>query len=270
MSLAELERIFIDNHIDYEAPGFYDLPAFRKVEERNPQFLESYSEYVDARSYAEDYLVSVRHVVPQLTRMLFAELQQSRRAGACVDVSGAFVRMLEQERIWAYAVGGGVTVNFPVGSGLPASHFGVIAPRKVVAGHMWVRVPPFRVVDITLPLQNWSPRQEAFVKQFVIAEGASEAVPTVWELIDVDLIEEFRRDAGRMPTMDDVKKLTPHVFPFMKTFPPFEVRSGDLSVKYVPTKIGASEETLYDLVEPKLNGRSPGESYTTFQTKLVS
>jgi len=270
MVLTELERIFVDNGIDYSTPGFYDLPAFRRVEEKSPQFLEAYSEYVDACPYADDYLARVRQTVPRLGQMLFAELQEAERAGACVDISGAFVRMLEQERIWAYAVGGGVTVNFPPESGLPASHFGVTAPRKVVAGHMCVRVPPFQVVDITLSMQHWSAAQQLFLRQFVIAEESSEAMPTVWEMIDVDLIEEFRMGAGRTPSMEDVRILTPHVFPFMKRFPAFEIRSGRLPIKYVLTKIGASEETLYDLVEPKLNGKSPGELYTTFRANLRS
>jgi hypothetical protein len=119
-------------------------------------------------------------------------------------------------------------------------------------------------------MQHWSAVQQAFLRQFVIAEETSEAVPTVSELIDVDLIEEFRIGAGRMPSMEDVRKLTPHVFPFMKRFPAFDVRSGRLTIKYVPTKIGASEETLYDLVEPNLNGKRPGELYTTFRAKLQS
>jgi hypothetical protein len=270
MALTDLERIFIENRIDYAAPGFYDLPAFRTVEQKNPQFLELYSEYVDARPYADDYLARVRQIVPRLGHMLFAELQQAQRVGACVDISGAFVRMLEVEQVWAYAVGGGITVNFPTGSGLPSSHFGVIAPRKVVAGHMWVRVPPFWVVDITLPLQNWSTRQQVFLKEIVMEEETSEAAPTVWELIDVDLIEEFTMRAARIPNMEDVRALAPHVFPFMEKFPAYQVHSRDLTIKYVPTKIGASEETLYGLVEPKLNGKSPGELYTMFRAKLRS
>ena len=101
-------------------------------------------------------------------------------------------------------------------------------------------------------------------------EETSEAEPTVWELVDVDLIEEFTIRAGRMPNMEDVRALAPHVFPFMEKFPAYKVRSGDLTIKYVPTKIGASEETLYDLVEPKLNGKSPGQLYTRFRAKLGS
>jgi hypothetical protein len=133
---------------------------------------------------------------------------------------------------------------------VPQKSSGIVHGCGPLFGEAILRVPPFWVVDITLPLQHWSARQRGFLKQFTIAEETSEAVPTVWELIDVDLIEEFRVKRGRNPSMEDVRELTPHVFPFMKRFPAFEVRSGDLAIKYVPTKIGASEETLYDLVEP--------------------
>lgn len=265
MTSTDLERLFADNRIDYTAPGFYDLPTFRKVEERSPEFLEKYSEYVDARPYPDDYLARVRETVPQLGQMLFAELLEAELAGACVDLSGAFVRMLEEERIWAYAVGGGVTVTFPPECRLPQSHFGVIAPREIVAGHMWVTVPPFRVVDITLPIQHWSPIQQPYFDHFVIAEESAPAAPTVWELIDVELIDDFRMSEGRMPGMQDVRMRVPHVFPFMKRFPGFQVHSGRLSIKYVPTKIGASEETLYELHAPRLNGKTPGELYRRFR-----
>ena len=267
MSLHQLQRMFAAHDIDYSTPGFYDLDAFREVERRDPDFLIAYSEYVEALEFDNEYLARSRETVRQLATMLFDELRRANLAGACVNTSGALVRMLEQERLWSYAVGGGVTVNFPDTSGIPPSHFGVIAPRQVVAAHMWVRVPPFQVVDITLPFQNWNPQQQHYIRDFVISEESERAQYTVWELVDVNVLMQFQLLNGRDMTLRDVRDIAPHVFPFMARFPAFQVGSGELQIKYVPTKTGASEEGLYELIQPVLNGRRPGELYAAFRAR---
>jgi len=65
--------------------------------------------------------------------------------------------------------------------------------------------------------------------------------------------------------MADVRGRTPWVFPFIERFPPFSVRFGSLHVSYVPTKIGATEEPLEDMREPRLNGFSPLQLYQAFK-----
>ena len=149
MTSKQLERLFDERGIDFARPGFYDSPRFREGEAEDPVFLANYAEYVNARAYSAEYLDVVRETVPRLSQVLFAELEAARVDGACVDLSNALVRMLENEGIWSCAVGGGITVSFPRASRLPQAHFAPIAPRRIAAGHMWVCVPPFRVVDVT-------------------------------------------------------------------------------------------------------------------------
>lgn len=58
-----LERTFSTRSIDFSAPGFCDAPNFLREEQANPRFLESYAQYVEARSYSAPYLADARHKI---------------------------------------------------------------------------------------------------------------------------------------------------------------------------------------------------------------
>jgi hypothetical protein len=268
MSKQALQRLFASKRVDTTSPGFYDLPAFRAVEEQRPNFLEAYAEWIEVQSYDNDYLARVRQVVPNLVTHLYNEVAGAKRSGACVDVSGALVRMLEEEKIWAVAVGGGLTIDFPAASGLSPSYFGVIAKTAITAAHMWVHVPPFRVVDVTLPMQFWKPNRQIYFTRPVVAEVSTLVAASIYDLADLDVIGEFEMMHGREPRMRDIELIIPHAFPFMKKFPAFQVTHDELTIKYVPTKIGATEDSLYNLIEPRLNGRSPGDIYKAYQLTM--
>jgi hypothetical protein len=162
MTLLELETLFQSVGIDYENPGFYDSPPFLAAEQRDPSFLDRYSEYVERRIYEPAYIHRIRNLVPRLAAFVYRHLQEEGRLGACIDVSGMFSRMLDLEGVWAYAVGGRVTVNFPAHSEVQPSHFGVIGGESNVAAHMWVKAPPFVVIDISLPEQRWGQAHQRF------------------------------------------------------------------------------------------------------------
>jgi hypothetical protein len=265
MTLPELETLFHERGIDYQTPGFYDSPRFLAAEQRDASFLDRYAEYVDRRQYEPAYLDRIRDVVPRLSAFIYRHLLEEGRLGACIDVSGMVARMLDLEGIWAYAVGGGVTVNFPVGSGVQPSHFGVIGGESNVAAHMWVKAPPFVVVDISLPEQQWGAARQGYFTNFVITETSRFIPVTVEQLVDMNAYDEFVAANGRRPTMRDVARRIPHAFPFMERFPSFSVVSADLTVDYAPTKVGASLEPLAEMAHPRLNGHSPIELYRLFK-----
>ena len=58
--LAELEKMFSERGIDFDAPGFYDHANFTRYEQADPQFLETYGEYVVHRhrtlGYEDEYV----------------------------------------------------------------------------------------------------------------------------------------------------------------------------------------------------------------------
>lgn len=86
----------------------------------------------------------------------------------------------------------------------------------------------------------------------------------------MELIDEFRVANGRVPTLADVRRQVPWLFPFMQTFPAFSARNGQTTVTYVPTKIGATQEQLGDLQQPRFGGRLPRELFDGWRDELAA
>jgi hypothetical protein len=269
MTREALEELFTSLGIDFHDAGFYDLPSFLAVEKKNAAFLENYAEYVDRQQYPTEYLDKVRRVVPAMAQFVYHHLREEGRLGACIDVSGMVTRMLDREGIWSYAVGGGATIEFPSSSGIVPSHFGFIGGQSRIAGHMWVRVPPFAVLDITLPAQPWDRARLPFFNSFVMSEVSRATAPTVEQLVDMNAIEQWILSNGRSPTTRDIFRLVPRLGPFMERFPTFSVRADPITVSYAPTKIGGTIKPLEGMTEPHLNGYSPLELYQEFKRERI-
>lgn len=274
MRLDQLEAEFERLGINYQEPGFYDTPAFLAVEQMNPQFLSYYAEYVDRRTLTAEYVNRVRELVPRLAQFVFERLRSDGRLGACVDISGMLCRMLDLEGVWAYSVGGGVTVRFPGRTRLDPSHFGMLGGTsstpgaESAAGHMWIRVPPYQVLDITLAAQPMPPERALHLTDIVLAERSRPKTATVEQLVDQDLIEQVYRARGRRPTIRDVVRDLPHLVPFMQRFPAFSVNHGEVAIDYAPVKIYAVEEPLAGMTHPILNGVGPQQMYQAFRADL--
>jgi hypothetical protein len=204
MTLTELEALFTARGIDFGAPGFYDSPAFLAVERSDNRFLERYAEYVDRQQYTPEYLERARTMVSRVASFVYRHLMEDGRLGACIDVSGMVSRMLDLEGIWSYAVGGGVSVNCPAGSRIPSAHFGVVGGASQVAAHMWVRIPPFAVLDITLPAQPRRAECQPFYPSFLIEEESRPSPATVEQMFDMDELQRVTALLRRRPTMNDV------------------------------------------------------------------
>jgi hypothetical protein len=266
MTQAELEALFTARGIDFRAPGFYDSPAFLAVERSDNRFLERYAEYVDRQQYTPEYLERARSIVPRVASFVYRHLIEDGRLGACIDVSAMVSRMLDLEGIWSYTVGGGVSVNYPASSRIPSAHFGVLGGQSRVAAHMWIRVPPFAVLDITLPAQPRRPECQPFYPSFVMEEESRPSPATVLQMFDMDELERVTLMLGRRPTMRDVfVNFLPRIRNFMECFPPFAVNYGELVVEYAPTKINASDRPLSGMRHPILTGHSPSALYELFK-----
>src|SRR5262249_10357555 len=122
-NLAELRAFFDRLGIDVSRPGFYDNPIFIKAERRDPRFITKYGQYLEALQFDNAYLNRARQTALRVADYLFEELRKDGRKGACIDVSGTAVRMLEEEGIWNYMVSGAVVVDFPHQSGLRRRYF---------------------------------------------------------------------------------------------------------------------------------------------------
>jgi hypothetical protein len=265
MTREQLEREFSDRGIGPFEPGFYDYPEFLEAEREDRKFLAKYAAYVDYLPLTPEYAARVRSTVTRLSTYLFEQLNRDGREGACVDISGAFARMLDEEKIWAYPVGGGVGIRFP---GNEKSYFGAISlpGTPVAAGHMWVCAPPYTVVDISLSLQPWSQERREFLPgNPILSEVASPFEATIFELMDMDYIRWVRRTYGQEPTVGQLLQNYPWLGPVLQQFPATTFPYGQLSLSYVPVGIKMSPKALDGMQAPTLNGLSPAELYADFK-----
>jgi len=265
-ALGELERLFRSANIDFARPGFYDQPGFVMAERRDPRALEAYAEYIDKRPYPEDYKARARAVVTRAAQFLSRELEIDGRRGACIDASGALMRMLEREGIWSYMAGGATVVEFPRHAHLRAQYFHpfVHPDNPAKTGHMWLRVPPFAVVDVTLAMQPWSNRQRPFIPAYIASEAFNVAEKEIDDLIEDELME-LLMEQGRVPTMAN---LEPRQRQTMEKFPAFQIEQQELRIKYVPTRVSAMDGALEDMRNLCLSGKYPAQLYQDFRAVL--
>lgn len=262
-SREELEELFKRVGIDYSRPGFYDQPEFKAVEKKAPAFIEAYAEYVDCLHFDDEYVQRARTNAIAVAEFLFAELLRDGRKGACIDASGVMQRILDREGIWSYLVGGGVRIQYPDESGVPDSYFWPLVhpdnPAKT--GHAWVTVPPFAVIDITLPVQAY-PRQIArYFDGMVAGDASSPYKPVAGDLYENELVELVVQKTGKPPTLEN---LAPRQRKFMETFPAFGVDYRKLRLKYIPMQISAMDADLEEMRNLCLSGLYPADLYSKF------
>jgi hypothetical protein len=174
------------------------------------------------------------------------------------------MRMLEREGIWAYMVGGGLGIEFPPGSHLQSRHFKPIVHRQNQSrtGHMWVRVPPFKVIDLSLPFQHWRPEQAVFVRDYIASEEFAEAEIDTDDLLEADVTAEFVAHHHRLPQMRDIGRATRET---IERFPPFLVRDRNSVLKYIPTQPGAMDGSLEQMRNLCLDGRYPIDLWNDYR-----
>src|SRR5690349_757032 len=99
-TLEELEEKFRRLGLDRLAPGFYDSPEFIRAERRDSTLLVNYAQYVKLLVLGADYLARARQIIEDSADFLYRALVLDGRRGACIDVSSALLRFLEQEGVW--------------------------------------------------------------------------------------------------------------------------------------------------------------------------
>lgn len=262
-TVEELEQLFRERGIDFANPGFYDGAAFQIGEREDPRFLEDYGEYVHVRPFDKEYLDRARAIILGLAEFLNAELVADGRTGACIDASGALMRMLEREGVWSCMVAGATTVSFPPQSGLNPRYFRpVVHPdNPAKTGHMWIFAPPFKVVDITLFMQGWNRRQSEHIPRVISSERWDPAQAAIGDLMENELVELIFRNTSRAPSMAN---LGARLMETMRKFPPFSIVVNETQIKYAPTQLGAMDGSLERMRNLRLSGRYPVELYQRF------
>jgi hypothetical protein len=158
---------------------------------------------------------------------------------------------------------GATAVEFPEASRLRTQYFFpfVHPDNPAKTGHLWLRVPPFVVVDVSLAIQGWSRRQKPYIPAVVASEISAPAEVGIDDLIEGELMELLLVQ-GRVPTM---RNLTPVQRSTMRKFPAFYVTAHDIRLKYVPTQVSAMDAPLENMRNLCLGGRYPAQLYAEFK-----
>lgn len=266
-NFEQLQALFGEIGVDTSKPGFYDEPSFIAHEKENPQFLAQYGLYVATQPYPPEYLKSARQKIKELCKFLHTRLLQDGRVGACVDMSGSLGRMLDREGVWNVPVSGPVTVYFDPESKLQPYHFVSMTMREsdAVVPHAWVIAPPFKVVDLTIKLQDYPRGCATCLPQYIMADTPTAGTMTVKDWMDDSAIAQYKRECGKAPTLESIgANLAPQAFEMVRRLGVSEVKTPKAKVKYMPGAVNVSDCPLEKMNNLCLSGDSPSKLYQQF------
>lgn len=250
---------FSQLEIPIESPGFYDHPRFLEQEKRQSDFLELYASYVQKRYYEPNYLEYSKVVIKKSAQALHQELVRDGRLGACIDASMVLSRILEREGVWNYLAKGALTMEFPLGSGIPKQFLWPIDKGEFQAAHAWLVAPPFLLVDIAIKLQPFKHNVSDYLPEMVFAEEANQSRASEDELFSPYTRRYYQAQGISQGML--ITKLIPRLHQFWSVFPPREIEFRDTRIKYIPTGISASDLPLEKIRSLDLSGMTGIQIY---------
>jgi len=271
LNLETIKSIFAENNINYSEPGFYDNSAFLKCENENPRFLELYADYIITKSYTEEYLQYVKEIVPKIANFLYKELKKDGRKGACIDINQTFLRILEEEKIWAYQITGSLAIL--INNNNLTTTFVVFSPINLnqKCGHSWLCVPPFKIIDISLYMQDYPPQVQKLIPDSYIIKEQVEILDsnkiTSEFIIDPDCIEYMTKIDGRFsnpPTLKEVQEFInkPELFEHIDNYGAFLYQPNQfVNAIYISLGITAPDSPLKEMKNLCLSGKYPLDLY---------
>lgn len=248
-------RDFQRQGIPIEVPGFYDHPAFMMRESRDKTYLNNYARFVQKRLYSQEYLKRAEIEVPVIADAFQAELAKNGRIGACVDASMALSRILEREGFWNYAVNGALVIELPKSSGNERIEFWAfdMTIRKFAAGHAWIFVPPFSVIDITVKQQPYEPAHIPFIPDKIHSLIGPTFRAGARDIMSPSATAYFYSQG--IAQSDFLTAARADLPKFLTTFPGFLVTWEQTIFRYVSVGIGASDCPLEGITNMRYGNR---------------
>jgi len=208
-------------------PGCYDHPDFTALEREDPDVLLEYGRYVLSRPLDEVEATRVRARVGQIADVFVRSgLQNQDINGRCVDLAGAFLRVLEAERIWCFTAHGSAKFTFETSTGCESQYLWLHDwpdfPGAFV-GHAWVVAPPVMVMDFTAKFQRWSNEKAALIPEVILVQEPQYVQPTV-ELMGPS-------------SFPNLKLLASQLVPRWKWLRPVEFNAPSLRITYQPESV---------------------------------
>jgi len=250
----EIQNDFERKGIPTDKVGFYDHPSFVELERQNHISLENYARYVQTQTYSDDYLERANRIIRIVAEELNAELLEDGRIGACADTSIVFSKILEEQKVWNYMVGGTLTIIFP-------PEYNVPNPCRLrfdfddnLTPHVWVAAPPFNIIDISIKLQGYNFSLPDDFPKIILQQQIE--IPDINPLdiffeqrVDKELRQGKSEKEIIFPPGSDWKE-------FFNTFPANLVSVNRVKLKYIPCRIKAVEpSSLKEITSLRLNER---------------
>jgi hypothetical protein len=261
-SQAELESLFSELGIDFRKPGFYDDANFRLRVAENPLFLQTYADYVRSLTFSDVYLLRAREIVSEQVAFLYDRLIRDGRLGACIDLTLTLTRFLERHGIWNYAVSGATSLIFDESTGLARRSFETILTPENPAkcGHVWLYSPPFKIVDLTMRHQVYFDNAPDFIPSPIFAEETEPGTAEIWELVEFPMLEKFRAENGREPTLDDF----PGIRDSISKYGSHKLVFPQVTINYIHTGIFQSDGSLEEGTDLCLSGKHRMQLYKEY------
>ena len=263
-----LEREFSKQNIPFDTPGFYDHPTFLTHEQQDPQFLELYARYVEARPYDAGYLADAAAKIGIAANALALAVEADGRLGACVDASGMLGRMLDRLGIWNYVAKATLTITFPPDSGITDRYFWTFDQGNFAAPHAIVVAPPFGIVDVTIRHQDYEASEGDHLPPLVLAREWTPAKWTPEDLANFEILAALALQGASFDAF--LRRYKPSMKDVMRALPPRQIKWGDTLLKYVVVAVGGTIEALEGITGYKPSGRTALQIFEQDISPLIS
>jgi hypothetical protein len=245
--------------IDTSAPGFYNDPIFLEIEKKTPSILNEYNKFVMGRKYSDEYLIYARKKIDIIVNTLFEELSKSDRVGACIDISQVLMLILEKEGVWCCMFDGSMTIEYSKELNIDNTYFHTVDYGDYSAAHAWIAAPPYKIIDLSISLQNYESSEKHHLPKYVISDYVTDASIQAIDIVNpiVSLISKKSLDE----LLNDFYIKNTYVLEFINIFPPVYVQSNKVKMKYIALRSGASDGKLELAKCLDFSGKTPFEIY---------
>jgi hypothetical protein len=211
-----------------------------EAEKVNPSLLDDYAEYCILATTDDAYRESAEKGILRVTSFLSPLLAAEKSDGRCMPTTLLLQRFLDGEGIWNFPQKGGVVVQFPPESMLRPK---LLQPQNATGGtygHACTVAPPFRVVDLTIARQFYTPAEQGYISGDLMAKDVTAETEPVF------------RECGEPGEM--IRSL----------FSPFTASLTPCTISYYPYGTGGPTETFAEMNNPILKSLRPLDLYQAF------
>ncbi len=262
--LDQLEQEFAAARISPDEPGFYEDRAFIRREQQVPHYLDNYARFVQWRPYDMGYVEHAEPVIHVVAEEVQLALKADGSEQAHAEAPLVMSRILEREGIWNYVACGALTINFsPSSSFEPFSFWSINMQygKPFDCSYRWVVAPPFQIIDVSIQACRYPYPFNHLLPKIVWATETETTTGTLADIFSPDALKEIERSGMSMEESLDTY-LPNYRKRFAPDFPAHIATSLDTRLKYVPTNVMISEDSLEQLKGFQSRGLSAAQLYT--------